>query len=69
MNRIKWTITRSFATGLGLGIGRILVDCVFEPRPFTIAFRNFTFAFFVGFVISFLLYLFSYQRFIKKTVR
>ena len=53
MRQLKWAFLRAIAMGLGLAIGRIIIDFFLEPHPFNTALISISIAFAVGFVIVF----------------
>lgn len=60
MKRSMWAMSRATASGLGLALGRVIVEVFFESHSFNSALLYITMAFGTGFII---LLPFWYMRF------
>lgn len=60
MNRSRWAMIRATASGLGLALGRVIIEYCLEPRPSEQVITNIILAFATGFLM---LLPFWYMRF------
>ena len=60
MNRSIWAMSRATALGLGLAMGRIIVEYILKPHPSDQVITNITISFCVGFLMGLPLW---YMRF------
>jgi hypothetical protein len=52
MKRLKWAILRATALGIGLAIGRLIIEYFLEPHPSNQVLINIILAFAIGFLLG-----------------